>query len=203
MASSIARPARGCTARLAATTWRNDSLSFAAASSQIQAPSGKFGSTSAATCTARRVLPTPPTPVIVTSSRFVQRGSDRGDLLLATHERRGLHRKVAAEGVERLQRREVASKFRVHELEDADRRGEIAELVLAEIDELGLGVERVGNQFLGGEREHDLPTVRDRHQPCRPVERGAVVVAFALLRGAGVDAHAHAQGARLAPLLRR
>ena len=53
------------------------SSSSAAASSQNHTPSGNRGSTSAATCNARRVLPTPPTPVNVTSRDARQHLRDR------------------------------------------------------------------------------------------------------------------------------
>ena len=57
----------GCTPSVAATTCTSASGSLAAASSHSHAPSGKRGSISAATWVARRVLPTPPTPIRVTS----------------------------------------------------------------------------------------------------------------------------------------
>ena len=63
--SSVA-PGRGFTPSVLATTCAIASASLAAASSQNHAPSGKRGSTSAATWTASRVFPTPPTPVSVT-----------------------------------------------------------------------------------------------------------------------------------------
>ncbi len=55
-----------CTApRVAATTCKRASASPAAASSHIHAPSRKPDNVSAATCSASRVFPTPPTPVSV------------------------------------------------------------------------------------------------------------------------------------------
>ena len=50
-----------------ATTWTSSSAEAALASSHSHAPSGKRGRSSAATWRASRVLPTPPTPVTVTS----------------------------------------------------------------------------------------------------------------------------------------
>ena len=57
----VARPSA------ATITWASRSGSFVAASSHNHTPSANRGSNSAATCIARRVLPTPPTPVSVTS----------------------------------------------------------------------------------------------------------------------------------------
>jgi len=66
MLPSNVRPCRGATPSVEATTCTNDSASRAVASSHSHAPSTNRGATSAATCIASRVLPTPPTPVTVT-----------------------------------------------------------------------------------------------------------------------------------------
>ena len=55
--------------RLAASASHTAPGSAIGASSQSQPPSGKSGTASAATSTARRSFPTPPTPVSVTSGR--------------------------------------------------------------------------------------------------------------------------------------
>src|SRR5262249_12410373 len=55
--------------RLVATVSHTASRSLTPASSHSQAPEGKSVTTSAATCTANRVFPTPPTPVNVTIGR--------------------------------------------------------------------------------------------------------------------------------------
>ena len=55
--------------------------------------------------------------------------------------------------------------------------------MLPEIDQLHRSVP---HQFARGERHHDLPSVRDRHQPRGAVHRGAVVVAVAFLGLTGV-----------------
>ena len=74
-----------------------------------QTPSANASTSSAATCSARRVLPMPPGPVSVTSrtSSRPQQRRERGQLLLATQQRGGLQRQVVLVGVERLERREV------------------------------------------------------------------------------------------------
>ena len=66
IAASTLSPGRGCTPSTAATTSWSERSSVAAASSQSHAPSGYSVRAAAATCVARRVLPTPPTPVSVT-----------------------------------------------------------------------------------------------------------------------------------------
>ena len=65
--SSRLRPGNGCTRRLAARVSHTAPGSVTDANSQSHAPSGNLATTSVATCNARRVLPTPPTPVSVTS----------------------------------------------------------------------------------------------------------------------------------------
>src|SRR4029079_5295598 len=66
MLSTNDLPGRCDTPNAVATTWLIVSSSDATASSQSHAPSRNRGSTSDATCRAKRVLPTPPVPVTVT-----------------------------------------------------------------------------------------------------------------------------------------
>ena len=66
-ASPNGRPVRGATASAVATARGMPSYSITDARSQNQAPSGSRDATSAATWSASRVLPTPPTPIRVTS----------------------------------------------------------------------------------------------------------------------------------------
>ena len=60
-------PGSAMTPSVDITTCSSESSSVAPASSQNHAPSGNRGSAWAATCNDSRVLPTPPTPVSVTS----------------------------------------------------------------------------------------------------------------------------------------
>ncbi len=53
--------------------------------------------------------------------------------------------------------------------------------------QIDVGGEHVTRELLGRVRDEHLAAVRDRHQPRRPVDRGAVVVAVASLGAAGVD----------------
>ena len=89
----------------------------------------------------------------------------------------------------------------MHDLEDPLGLPEVAQAVLAEIDELDARASRTSS--LGRERHHDLAAVRDRHQPRRAVQRGAVVVAVADLGRARMDAHAHPQRPGRRPRLGR
>ncbi len=181
---------RGATPRAAATTWAMVSASSAAASSQNHAPSAKRGSTSAATCAARRVLPTPPTPVSVTSRAVVRAlpiafssaSRPTNDVTCAG--------KFPGNASSELQARELAREPRRDHLEHALGAGEVAQRVLTEIDQLDGAVL---HQLLGRARHHDLATVRHRHQPRGAVHRGAVVVAVTLFRGTAVDPHPHLQ----------
>ncbi len=62
-----ARPGPGCTRTLDATVAHTASGSVTGANSHNHAPSGNSPMTSSAAWSARRVLPTPPSPVKVTS----------------------------------------------------------------------------------------------------------------------------------------
>ena len=89
---SSPRPARPLRARRATRTTRRR---------------GTAGATSAATCNARRDLPTPPGPVSVTSRSVSTSAGELLHLVGAADEARALHRQVARELVERAQRREL------------------------------------------------------------------------------------------------
>ena len=83
-------------------------------------------------------------------------------------------------------------------LEHAFGASEVAQAVLTEIDEL---VAVIADEFAGGERDHDLITVRDRHEPCRAIHRAAVVVAVAHLGDARVHTHPDPQRFDRVPVL--
>ena len=89
--------------------------------STSHAPSRYCGTTSAATSSARRVLPTPPTPVNVTTRPLRQLRLDARELRLAPDERRHLHGQVPGQHVQRPQRRELARQRRMGDLEHRDR----------------------------------------------------------------------------------
>ena len=89
--SSRLRPGKACTRNDAASVSHTASGSATGANSHSHAPLGKSATTSAATCNARRVLPTPPTPVRVTNDDCRQRISDAPRLDLTADERRHLH----------------------------------------------------------------------------------------------------------------
>jgi hypothetical protein len=65
--SSGLRPGNACTRKLAASVSHTAPGSVTGANSHNHTPSGNASTTSAATWSARRVLPTPPTPVTVTN----------------------------------------------------------------------------------------------------------------------------------------
>ena len=171
-----------------------------AASSQNHAPSAKRGTTSAATWTARRVLPTPPVPVRVTSD-----ASSSASPRCERRRRRGRRTTSPAPG-----------RFPANASSDRRRRELPARLGMRRPGRpapaapgRAAGARRgrrsstvaVADQLLGGQRHHDLAAVRGRHQPRRPVHRRAVVVAVAQLGRAGVDAHPHPQRLGQRPVL--
>ena len=69
---------------------------------------------------------------------------DVGELAVSADERAELGGEVGREGLERLERREVASQARRAHLEDALALGKVAEPVLAEVDQLHTGRPRRG-----------------------------------------------------------
>ena len=62
------------------------------------------------TCTASRVLPTPPTPVSVTSVAVSMMPTIRATSALSSHDRRPLQRQIVAVGVEAAHGRECAGR---------------------------------------------------------------------------------------------
>ena len=112
-------------------------------------------------------------------------GHHGGDVVLPADEvgRRGWQVR-GDEGV-RAQRRERLGADLVH----VDRGEEVAQAVLAQVEGRGW----VLHHAEGRGRAHDLAAVGERHQAGGAVDRAAEVVAVALDRLAGVDAHAHPQ----------
>ena len=86
----------------------------------------------------------------------------------------------------------------MRDLEDPLGSRQVAQRVLTQVDQVDLAVL---DQLLGRQGHHDLPTVRDRHQPRRSVHRSPVVVPVAHLGGTAVDAHSHPQRSRRPPFL--
>ena len=200
LCSSVA-PAIGTTPRVDATTWVRASASVAAASSQNQAPWVKRGSSSAATWRESRVLPTPPTPVSVTrrfaSSAVATAASSASrptnDVVWSG--------RLPGERVERPEPGELPVEAVDRDLEHPLGPGEVAQVVLAEIDELDAGKELVAHELRGQSRADDLAAVRRRHQARGTVEGRAEVVAVADLGRPGVQADPHPQRSGVGPRL--
>ncbi len=114
-----------------------------------------------------------------------ERTHDVGQLTLASHEAGGLERQVARERVERSQWREVAFEILVTDLQYPFGSLEIAQPMLAEVDECDVD-ERVARELRRGVRYDDLAAVRNRHQARGAVGDRPVVVTLAELRGAAV-----------------
>ena len=176
-------------------SWRS-SGSSTGASSHSHTPSGCSGSTAAPTWSARRVLPTPPTPTIETRRDSCRRAVDVGQLVLAPDEAAQLVGQVRQVGVDRTKRRVHRRRARDLDLEEVHRALEVAQAVLAEVDE----VEVVAHELLDDARAHHLPAVADRHHAGGAVHLGAEPVAVAFGGLAGVHAHPHAQLDAVRPL---
>ncbi len=138
--SSRLRPRCAWTRSVAATVSHAASGSVTGASSQNHAPSGNSATTSAATCSASRVLPTPPTPVNVTNGDLRSISASDDELVLTADERRDLARQVPRQQVERAQRRELSPQAGRTDLVDAFHGCEIAQPVLAQIGEVDRAV---------------------------------------------------------------
>ena len=157
------RPCCCCRRRATATAWVTAEPSSIGASSQIDTPSPKRPCSCSAASKARLVLPTPPTPVSVTSGPSCSAAVTRCDVLLTSdeagdssrqsrkgsrdrHRRRGLNNRVSRIAVEDLL---------VH---DAQRRARIdAELVDEPFAHLSIGVESVGLPAAAVLGQHQLP----------------------------------------------
>ena len=142
MLSVTVPPGPAVTPRTVAMASGTAAGSLIVASSTTQTPSGNSWVSSAATCTESRVLPTPPTPVRVTSRCASHELADLLHLHLAADEARDLHRQVARGGVQRPQRRERGLEAVRPHLVEADRRRQVPQPVLAEIDQVDPGDQR-------------------------------------------------------------
>ena len=118
---------------------------------------------------------------------------DMGDLRFAADQRRELHRQIGFQALECSRRREARLESRGEHLPDAFGFQQIAQPVLAEIEQGHGGRRGVVDQRSRRVGEHDLAAMRDREEPAQPVERGhLVVVARGIGRGlADVQRHAH------------
>ncbi len=196
MLSSSDIPGRCDTPNAAATTCAIVSPSAATASSHSHAPSRNRGSTSAATCTARRVLPTPPVPGQRHQAPLVERLRDPRQLLVAAHERRqlraagspGTHPATATAGTPPTGPAHAPgtpAPARPGPADDAHR---------------GRRTRRPASRTnsLVADDTTICPPCATRHQPRRAVHRAAVVVPVAKLGLAG-SAHPSAPATRPSP----
>ena len=86
-------------------------------------------------------------------------------------------------------------------LHDALRPAEIAQAMLAEVDEIYRVLEVVADQVRGRSRGEDLPAVSRGGHTRRAIHRGTEVVAFTQLSATGVQAHPHPQRLGERPIL--
>ena len=146
-------------------------------------------------------MPTPPTPVSVTSRFDRDELGDVGDHLLAADQRAQLLREVAGEGVDAAEHRELGRESVGDDLVHRHPPAQPAEPVLAERSQR----HAVAQQHLGRVGDEHLTAVRERHQPGGAVHLAAEVVPVAFDRLTGVQAHAHREvdGGVVAQLLLR
>ena len=174
MLSVTVSPAWGVTPNAPATTSGTAAGSPTGANSTSHTPSGNSAASSAATCTARRVLPTPPTPVRVTSrcartcsaSSFTST-SRPTKLVTCTGRLPGTASIVRNGG------NPTAQTVGAH-LEQALGAGQIPQPVLTQIDQLDAVHQRRRRR-----RHQDLAAVPGGHHPGRPVQHRTEIVAVA------------------------
>ena len=133
---------------------------------------------------ARRVLPMPPTPMIVTSDELIERGAKVGELPAAPDERRRVPGQVA--GRTGARRREVPRQPFARKLRDPDPLGLSRHLVPSHRNDLDRG----GRQLGRGGRTEDLTSVGEVGESRRQVERADVVHALLVAGIARVEPHA-------------
>ncbi len=125
---------------------------------------------------------------------------DEGDeLVVATYEGRHLDRQVPRECLQGSQGWKLALEPARADLVDPGCFSEVAEAVLAQVQQVEGCLAFLVEQSLRGIRDQQLSAVRDRHEPRRPVQRGPVVVTIAMLRFARMDPHTHAQRTGVGP----
>jgi hypothetical protein len=116
-------------------------------------------------------------------------------LSLPADETRRLPGQVPRNRIQRSQRREPAAA----ELEHPHRAVQIPQAMLPQIDQHHIS----SDQPRGLGRHQHLPTMTDRHQPRRPVHRGAEIIPVTQLRLTGMQTHPHpdrlCRGPRLRP----
>ncbi len=122
-----------------------------------------------------------------------EESADLGELALAPDERGDLERQVVRRGLQRAQRREVPAQLRMHELVDALRIGEAAQAHGADVAQRDAVRQAVADELGRRLRDQHLPAVGGGHDPRGAVDRRAVPVVVAVLRGADVQAAAHLQ----------
>ena len=113
--------------------------SVTGASSHNHAPSGNSATSSAATWSARRVLPTPPTPVSVTSGDHARTPTTFAISVSRPTNVVAWRGRFPGSASSDRKRREVGQQIRVHELEHPHRRAEVSQPVLTQIDETRTG----------------------------------------------------------------
>ncbi len=146
------------------------------ARSTYQTPPG-YWPPATAISSARRVLPTPPAPVRVTSRLTASSRRTLRHLVNAANETRELGRKTRAH--QRLpgpQRRELVVQIGMTQLHHPFRSGQVPQTVGAQVGEPRIVGQEVGNQITCGSRQHRLAAMGELTQPGGPVDRRADVI---------------------------
>ena len=161
----------GAPSACATSEWQELRIRAGLRAATQKTPSRRVPTSSAATCSASRVLPVPPGPVSV-SRRVPSQSSATSSSSSLSRPMSGLAATGQVRGVERPQRREVA----VAELVEALRLGQVLEPVLSEVTDSRGGASRRPRVVLG---EDDLPAVCGGGDPRRAVDVDADVALVA------------------------
>ena len=177
------KPGRSRTSSAFATASSASAGSRSAASETHQTPSGTSSATSAAACSASRVFPVPPGPVSVSNRTSSRRSRPTTSSSSRSRPRNG----VAGTGRFVWYSVFRRGKSRVAELEQALRRREVLQTVLAEVAN-GLAGDEVARRL----RQEHLPAVPGGGDPRRAVDVDPDVALVGHDRLARVEPHADA-----------
>jgi hypothetical protein len=129
-------------------------------------------------------------------ARRREQALDFGHLALAAHKAGELDRQVVGIGCQGADGRKIEPQAGAVQLEDVLDAGNVAQPVLAQVDQLRFALPEQGSS---GGRQEDLPAVGGGHQPRGAVDGRPVIIAVAQLGLAGMERHTGAEGARVSP----
>ena len=196
------RPSWGRIDRMAATACATAAGSATGASSHNHTPSGNLSATIPPASSARRVLPTPPTPVSVISRRSGTSAARRSSSSPWPTKLVAAAGKFPARCAGVRSGGNPSARPGPHTWNSRSRLATPASSCSPRSMRVTPVGGTVSHQFLGGLGHDDLAAVSCRHQVGGPVHRRPDIVTLPLIGRTRVDAHPHPHLSRLRPLLR-